>query len=45
MCDQQLNLARSSIKNKLFEKTKKFKELKFQQNLLVEFTKNDNVYP
>lgn len=35
--DQQLNLKRS-ITNKSFEITKKFKELKFQQNILIEFT-------
>ena len=36
--DQQLNLKRSFIKNKSFETTKEFKELKFQQNLRIEFT-------
>ena len=30
--DEQLNLTRSSIKNKLFETNKEFKEIKFQRN-------------
>ena len=42
--DEQLNLTRSSIKNKLFEISKKLKELKFQQNLQIELTKNDEVF-
>ena len=39
--DEQLNLTRSSIKNKLFEITKEFK---FLQNLRMEFTKNDELF-
>ena len=35
---------RTSIKNKLFEITKEFKEFKFQQSLRIEFTKNDKVF-
>ena len=31
--DEELNLTRSSIKNKLFEITKEIKEFKFQENL------------
>ena len=42
--DEQLNLAISSIKNKLFETTKEFKEFKFHQNLAIEFTRNDEVF-
>ena len=41
--DEQLNLTRSCIKNKLFEITKELKELKFQQNIQVEFLKDDKV--
>ena len=37
----QLNLTRSSIKNKLFQTTKELKELTFQQNVRVEFIDND----
>ena len=39
--DEQLNLTRSSIKNKLFEITKEFK---FLQNLRMEFTKNNELF-
>lgn len=39
--DKQLELTISCIKSKLFEITNKFKELKFQQNLKVEFTKRE----
>ena len=42
--DDHLNLTRFSIKNKLFEITKEFKEFKFQQNLGIEFSKNDEVF-
>ena len=45
---KQLNLTRlleklfmKTIKNKLFEIAKEFKEFKFRQNLRVYFTKND----
>ena len=38
------NLTRSSIKNKIFEITKEFKEFRFQQNLPVELAKNDEVF-
>ena len=31
--NQQLNLTRSSIKNKLFKMTKEFKKIELQQNL------------
>ena len=37
---KQLNLTSSSIKNKLFEIHKKFKEFKFQQKLQIAFSKN-----
>ena len=37
--DEQLNLTRSSIQNKLFEITEEFKEFIFQQNLQIELTK------
>ena len=33
-----------SIKNKLFEITKKSKEFKFQQNLRIEFSKNQEAF-
>ena len=36
-----LTLIRSSIKNKLFDITKEFKELQFQQSLRIELTKHD----
>ena len=36
--DDQLDLTRSSLKNKLFETTKESEEFKFQQHLQVEFT-------
>ena len=39
--DEQLKLAISCIKNKLSKTSKEFKEFKFQQNLRIEFTKND----
>ena len=42
--DEQLKLTRSSIKNKLFEISEEFREFKFQQNLRIEFTKNDEVF-
>ena len=42
--DEQLNLTWSSIKDKLFKITKECKEFKFEQNLQVEFTKNDEVF-
>ena len=32
------------MKSKLFQTTKEFKEFKFQQNLRIEFTKNDKVF-
>ena len=35
--DKQLNLTRSSVKNKLFEITKEFKDFKFQQSLGIEY--------
>ena len=38
---EQLKLAISCIKNKLSKTSKEFKEFKFQQNLRIEFTKND----
>ena len=41
--DEQLNLTRSYIINKLFEITKEFKESELQQNLLVEFSKDGKV--
>ena len=41
---EQLSLTRSSIKNELFEITKECKEFNFQQNLLIEFTKNDEAF-
>ena len=41
--DEQLNLTRSHIKNKLFEITKELNELKFQQNIQGEFMKDDKV--
>ena len=42
--DEQLNLTRSSIKNKSFEITKESKEFNFRQNLIREFTKNDEAF-
>ena len=39
---EQPNLTRPSIKNKLFEITKEFKECKFQTNL--QFPINDEVF-
>lgn len=44
MYDGQLSLTRSYIKNKLFEINKELKEYEFQQNLQIEFTKNDEVF-
>ena len=41
---EQLSLTRSSTKNELFEITKECKEFNFQQNLLIEFTKNDEAF-
>ena len=40
---EQLNLTRSSIKNKLFEINKECKEFKFQQSLQIELTKKMNL--
>ena len=42
--DEQLNQTSSSIKNKLFEITKKSKEFKFQQNLRIKFNKNQEAF-
>ena len=36
-----LTLEDHLLKNKLFEITKEFKEFHFQQNIRIEFTKND----
>ena len=38
-----LSLHKLLLKIELFEITKKFKELKFQQNLRVEFTKKKDI--
>ena len=38
--DEQLNLTRSSIKNRSLEITKEFKEFKFHQNLRVHISKD-----
>ena len=42
--DDQINFTKSSIKNKLFEITKEFKEFNYQHNLWIEFTKNVKVF-
>lgn len=42
-CDEQLNLAKSFIKNKLFEKSNEFKS-KFQQHLQIKFNENDDIF-
>ena len=42
--DEHLNLIRSAIKNKLFDITKEFIVFEFQENLQIEFTKNDEVF-
>ena len=42
--DEQLNLTRSSNKNKLFAISEEFRAFKFQQNLRIQFTKNDKVF-
>ena len=44
MYDEQLQLTRCSIENKLFEIAKEFKEFKCQQHLRIEFTKNDEAF-
>ena len=41
MYDEQLSFTRSFIKTKLFETNTEFK---FQQNLRIEFTKNDEIF-
>ena len=40
----QLSFTRSSIKNRFLEEIEEFKEFKFQQNLRLEVTKNDEVF-
>ena len=42
--DQQLKLTRSSIKNKLFEISKEFKDFKLKQYVRTEFTEKDEVF-
>ena len=39
-----LNLISSFFAYNLFEVTKEFKEIKFQQNIRIKFTKNDEVF-
>ena len=42
--DQQLKLTRTSIKNKLFEISKEFKDFKLKQYVRTEFTEKDGVF-
>ena len=42
--DKQFKLKKSFIKDKLYEITKGFKEFMFQQNLQVEFSKDEKTF-